>query len=37
MGFAWAGGGRYFARLAPGLVLLIAAYWVTWWFGRSLA
>jgi uncharacterized membrane protein (DUF4010 family) len=34
MGFAWAGGGRYFARLAPGLVLLIAAYWVAWWFGR---
>jgi uncharacterized membrane protein (DUF4010 family) len=34
MGFAWAGGGRYFARLAPGLVLLIAAYWVAWWLGR---
>ena len=23
---------RYFWRLAPGLALLIAAFWVTWWF-----
>lgn len=31
LGFAWAGGGAYFWRLAPGLVLLIAAYWLAWW------
>jgi uncharacterized membrane protein (DUF4010 family) len=31
LGFAWAGGGAYFWRLAPGLVLLIAAYWAAWW------
>jgi uncharacterized membrane protein (DUF4010 family) len=31
LGFAWAGGKAYFWRLAPGLLLLIAAYWVTWW------
>ncbi len=31
LGFAWAGGGAYFWRLAPGLVLLVAAYWASWW------
>jgi uncharacterized membrane protein (DUF4010 family) len=31
LGFARAGGGGYFVRLAPGLLLLVAAYWVTWW------
>jgi uncharacterized membrane protein (DUF4010 family) len=31
LGFAWAGGKGYFWRLAPGLLLLIAAFWVTWW------
>jgi uncharacterized membrane protein (DUF4010 family) len=31
VGFAWAGGGAYFWRLVPGLLLLIAAYWVSWW------
>ena len=31
LGFAWAGGKTYFWRLAPGLLLLIAAFWVTWW------
>jgi len=31
LGFAWAGGGAYFWRLAPGLLLLIATYWVSWW------
>jgi uncharacterized membrane protein (DUF4010 family) len=30
-GFAWTGGRAYFWRLAPGLLLLIAAFWVTWW------
>ena len=35
LGFAWAGGGRYFARLAPGLVLLVAAYWSAWWLTRA--
>ena len=30
LGFAWAGGVAYFLRLAPGLVLLVAGYWVTW-------
>jgi uncharacterized membrane protein (DUF4010 family) len=32
LGFARAGGSAYFWRLAPGLVLLIAAYWAGWWF-----
>ena len=31
LGFAWAGGSAYFWRLAPGLLLLIAAFWTTWW------
>jgi uncharacterized membrane protein (DUF4010 family) len=31
LGFAWAGGGAYFWRLAPGLLLLIGTYWVAWW------
>ena len=30
LGFAWAGGSAYFWRLAPGLLLLIATYWVAW-------
>jgi uncharacterized membrane protein (DUF4010 family) len=29
--FARAGGARYFWRLAPGLVLLVASFWITWW------
>jgi uncharacterized membrane protein (DUF4010 family) len=32
LGFARAGGSAYFWRLAPGLMLLIAAYWAAWWF-----
>ena len=31
LGFARAGGGAYFWRLAPGLLLLIAAFWISWW------
>jgi uncharacterized membrane protein (DUF4010 family) len=31
LGFARAGGSAYFWRLAPGLAVLIAAFWVTWW------
>ncbi len=31
LGFARAGGAAFFWRLAPGLILLIAAYWATWW------
>lgn len=31
LGFAWAGGKAYFWRLGPGLLLLIATFWVTWW------
>ncbi|HEX6397458.1 MAG TPA: MgtC/SapB family protein [Steroidobacteraceae bacterium] len=31
LGFAWAGGGAYFWRLAPGLLLLITTYWACWW------
>jgi uncharacterized membrane protein (DUF4010 family) len=31
LGFARAGGGAYFMRLAPGLALLVAAFWLTWW------
>jgi uncharacterized membrane protein (DUF4010 family) len=29
--FARTGGAGYFWRLAPGLVLLVAAFWITWW------
>jgi hypothetical protein len=29
--FARAGGSGYFLRLLPGLLLLVAAFWVTWW------
>jgi uncharacterized membrane protein (DUF4010 family) len=32
LGFARTGGSAYFWRLAPGLLLLIAAYWLAWWF-----
>jgi uncharacterized membrane protein (DUF4010 family) len=32
LGVARAGGSAFFWRLAPGLVLLIATFWVTWWF-----
>jgi len=35
LGFARAGGARYFSRLAPGLVLLVAAFWITWWLDRT--
>ena len=31
LAFARAGGAGYFWRLAPGLVLLVASFWVTWW------
>jgi uncharacterized membrane protein (DUF4010 family) len=31
LGFARAGGWAYFLRLAPGLLLLIAAFWISWW------
>jgi uncharacterized membrane protein (DUF4010 family) len=31
LGFARAGGARYFLRLAPGLLLLVASFWVPWW------
>jgi len=31
LGFARAGGWPYFVRLAPGLLLLIATFWVSWW------
>jgi uncharacterized membrane protein (DUF4010 family) len=30
LGFAWAGGSAYFWRLAPGLLLLIASFWICW-------
>lgn len=35
LGFAWAGGAKFFVRLAPGLLLLVAAFWLTWWFGPA--
>jgi len=36
LGFARAGGMAYFWRLAPGLLLLIATYWASWWlFART--
>jgi uncharacterized membrane protein (DUF4010 family) len=31
LGFARAGGSAYFWRLAPGLLLLIASFWISWW------
>ena len=31
LGFARAGGWPYFLRLAPGLLLLVAAFWIAWW------
>jgi uncharacterized membrane protein (DUF4010 family) len=31
LAFARAGGAAYFLRLAPGLLLLIASFWVPWW------
>jgi uncharacterized membrane protein (DUF4010 family) len=31
LAFARAGGKAYFWRLAPGLVLLISSFWITWW------
>ena len=34
--FARAGGAGYFWRLAPGLVLLVASFWVTWWLARGV-
>ena len=33
LAFARAGGAGYFWRLAPGLGLLMAAFWLTWWPG----
>ena len=34
LGFARAGGWPYFLRLAPGLLLLVAAFWMSWWLLR---
>jgi uncharacterized membrane protein (DUF4010 family) len=34
LGFARAGGNGYFWRLAPGLALLVGAFWTTWWLVR---
>ncbi len=34
LAFARAGGTKYFWRLAPGLTLLVASFWGTWWFTR---
>jgi uncharacterized membrane protein (DUF4010 family) len=34
MAFARVGGMKFFWRLAPGLVFLVAAFWVTWWLTR---
>jgi uncharacterized membrane protein (DUF4010 family) len=31
LAFARAGGANYFWRLAPGLVLMVAAFWAAWW------
>jgi uncharacterized membrane protein (DUF4010 family) len=31
LAFARAGGAGYFWRLAPGLLLLVASFWLTWW------
>ncbi|HTU66478.1 MAG TPA: DUF4010 domain-containing protein [Steroidobacteraceae bacterium] len=31
LGFAWVGGARYFLRLAPALLLLVASFWLAWW------
>lgn len=31
LAFARVGGAGYFWRLAPGLVLFVAAFWITWW------
>ncbi len=31
LGFAWMGGRRYFLRLAPALLLLLASFWIAWW------
>lgn len=31
--FARAGGAGYFWRLAPGLALLVASFWIAWWLG----
>jgi uncharacterized membrane protein (DUF4010 family) len=31
LGFARAGGSAFFWRLAPGLLLLIASFWIGWW------
>ncbi len=35
LGFARTGGSGYFWRLAPGLALLVAAFWATWWLVRG--
>lgn len=34
MAFARVGGMKFFWRLAPGLVFLVAAFWITWWLTR---
>ena len=35
LAFARAGGARYFWRLAPGLLLMVAAFWAAWWLTRA--
>jgi uncharacterized membrane protein (DUF4010 family) len=34
LAFARTGGAGYFWRLAPGLVLLVASFWLAWWLDR---
>ncbi len=34
LAFARVGGMKFFWRLAPGLLLMVAAFWVTWWLTR---
>ena len=34
LAFARAGGAAYFWRLAPGLLLLVGAWWAAWWLAR---
>ena len=36
LAFARAGGSAYFWQLAPGLVLLVASFWLTWWLLPSV-
>jgi uncharacterized membrane protein (DUF4010 family) len=37
LAFARVGGARFFWRLAPGLALLVAAFWATWWLTSATA